>query len=371
MINRLNLVPLILFLFFGLILAAVLSPVITDYQQLRELKIPKNNDLSVLWSIKLHDRIINSPQVSDEMIYVQTLSEMIAIDQSKKEVIWKQKIKGDDSNCAFVIHEDMIFTPSEYGVLYAINRRNGQILWSLPQLPYEEKFEDITVQNGLIYFATYNGYLQVRNTKNGDLIWQLQTPQRSQIKLQIIDKTLLMSATGKLFAYNALNGNQLWERSIDIGELFYWKEKNLVIIYEWRHDLYWISALDKANGQTDWTTEIAMSEVNCISAVGDQLLISGNGMAKFDWENKKFLWMNKKLDHLACPVILKNMVVVRKMDRDFYFFDFSSGNLFSRYPLRWTIFTNFNQLKEPNTMGNRIILSITGREISCLLYNEK
>ncbi len=368
--NRLILVPLVLFLFFGVIIAAILSPVINDYQQLRELEIPKNEDLSILWSAKLHDRIINSPLSIGEMIYVQALSEIIAIDQSKKEIIWKQKINGDDSNCAFVIHEDVIFAPSEFGVLYAINRRNGQILWSLPQLPYKEEFEDITVQNGYIYFATYNGYLEAHDTENGKLVWKLQVPQRSQIKLQKIDETLLMSASRKLFAFDALDEDQLWERSIDIGAQLYLREKNLVIVYEWQQGTYWISGNNKINGQTNWTTKIAMSEVNCITSYGDQLLISGNGMARFDWENKNILWMNKKLDHLACPEILNNKIVVRKLNRDLYFYDFCSGNLLSRYPLKWSIFNNSYQIRDPIIIHDQIILSATGREISSLVYNE-
>ncbi len=108
-----------------------------------------------------------------------------------------------------VIKGGVIYTADTSGIVQAVNKKNGQVIWST-QLNHGI-LSGPTVADGFIVVSTNASTLALLNQADGKELWQtkvsgeiLSPPALSHKK--IIAKTI----DGKVYAFDALNGKQLW-----------------------------------------------------------------------------------------------------------------------------------------------------------------
>lgn len=108
-----------------------------------------------------------------------------------------------------VIRGDVLYTADKSGLVQAVNKKDGQIKWSL-QLK-DGIVSGPTVRDGFIAVGTNVSSLVLINQADGKELWQarvsgeiLSPPAMSHQK--VIAKTI----DGKVYAFDAVTGKQLW-----------------------------------------------------------------------------------------------------------------------------------------------------------------
>ncbi|MBN1233138.1 MAG: PQQ-like beta-propeller repeat protein [Candidatus Coatesbacteria bacterium] len=147
--------------------------------------------------------------------------------------------------------------------IYCINATNGSQIWKYTTDTYLQY--ELLVVNNMVYIGGYNSYAYALNAETGQLIWKVFASYASRFADSkpcysngIVYFPGMKSEidTGHLFAFNAANGEKIWERldgeftrikfpAIDNEAIYLGGES-----YIYTNQVY---AINKVNGQTMWT----------------------------------------------------------------------------------------------------------------------
>lgn len=332
---------LFLFIILGLGFAAMISNVFTDYSEMKDLQIPEASDFTIIKNIKLNSKVFSTPQVYQDIVYVQTASKVLAIDLEAQSIIWERRINGYDPNHALLATDSIIFTPSDHSNILALDSITGDTLWETKDIESKSMLWDITYQGNKVFIAFQNHKLETRQISTGELLWSIEEPSRGQIDLLPVNEDiLLLSSSNGLSALNSQTGEVIWNRQVKQEEFSYIKEKKLIIALERIDKNLIVSGIDPYTGTLLWSSPISSIRVKCLTTDGVSVFISGGGLMRFDIDSKKVVWVSTLVDNLVCPILNDAKIYVNKNGRDMYIFDKDRGSLDSRLKLLWLLFSN-------------------------------
>lgn len=153
--------------------------VLTDYLDLQKLDIPTTSGLAIDKEVDLQGKILSTPQKSGGIIYIQTQSKVIALDNSTHKILWEYPVKGRDFNSPVVVINNIVIAPSANESVIALDAMTGSLLWNTPASKYTNTIEDIQAQNDLVFIATFSNSLESRKLMDGMLQWSVVLPSRS------------------------------------------------------------------------------------------------------------------------------------------------------------------------------------------------
>ncbi len=108
-----------------------------------------------------------------------------------------------------VIQSNIVYTADAAGMVQAIDKRQGQIMWS--QQLNEGIISGPTVKEGYVVIATDAANLFVLKQTDGHELWHAKLSSDALSKSAIAQgKVLAKTIDGNLYAFNALTGEKLW-----------------------------------------------------------------------------------------------------------------------------------------------------------------
>lgn|GEM_PF-2436932 len=130
----------------------------------------------------------------------------------KKGKLFKYKRKEFSSPYIF---GDKLFVGSDSGFFYALNKKNGQKLWSYKGMAPINSTPAVleTKEGGRIFVGDDEGFLHAFNTETGQVLWHTDLGSEVASAPAInISRIFVSTMEGKIFALSVEDGKIIWER---------------------------------------------------------------------------------------------------------------------------------------------------------------
>ncbi len=175
-----------------------------------------------------HDRYVFEPVITDDKIYLLDASGILtAYNLETKKRIYKQRIFPtryfrNYQNPRLSLHNNRLFAIAGTNQIYAINPKNGEIIWDKEILAIP--FSTIASDGKNIYFATDSNKTYALNFDDGKIEWISSSyPSDTAIfgsaKPLISGNKLIISySSGELNCLNKNNGETLWTQNLNLNK---------------------------------------------------------------------------------------------------------------------------------------------------------
>lgn len=141
-------------------------------------------------------------QVVDNTLYAVSVGgKLAALSLNSGRVRWKQDIA---SATGIAFSPKLVFTTDLDGVVHAVNRRTGAVVWSQDALKYRELSAPV-MYNGYLVVGDYAGYLHWLNPRTGEIVGRIDVLDAAiRTHPVAVGQTLLvLGAGGELAAVRA------------------------------------------------------------------------------------------------------------------------------------------------------------------------
>lgn len=176
-----------------------------------------------LWRKQLEGEVVAAPRTNGNVVAVQSVNgKLYALDAKTGEQLWFYDnqppvltLRGTPSP---IVTDTAIYAGFANGRMMAFNPNNGLILWeqriASPKGRSElERMVDIhatpLLVDGVLYVGTYQGKISALSRGSGSPLWGVDGSTSQNLALAS-GKLFVAHADGKLVAYNAVTGEQLW-----------------------------------------------------------------------------------------------------------------------------------------------------------------
>lgn len=205
------------------------------------------------------DRYIGSALANSQFIYAPNADKnLYALDLAGKEV-WKYLTK-ESLWAKPAKNGETLYLPSMDHHLYALDAQTGKLVWETGDLDGALVGTPTLGANGELYIGSFGYEMLAIDSKDGSILWRKPTNGWVWAGPLLEDGTLYFGdLNGNLYAFNAANGNTVWNLSPAEGTATNAISDRPLII---GNSLYYTSedgnlyAVDKANGNSLWTRTI-------------------------------------------------------------------------------------------------------------------
>tara|TARA_B100001121_G_scaffold170607_2_gene148922 strand:- start:578 stop:1882 length:1305 start_codon:yes stop_codon:yes gene_type:complete len=240
---------------------------------------------------------------NENLIFFDNKGSVLQFDKDSK-LIWKKNYYSKSEKklkpiLQFAHKDDILVIADNIAKYYAINIKNGELLWSRNNLaPFNSQ---IKIVKDKFYVIDFSNTLRCFSVKNGEEIWNLKTENsliRSQKKLSMVivnDLLYFKNSIGDISAVDINNGELLWQLPTQSS-----------LIYEAAFSL----------------------ETSDIITDGDRLFFSNNKNQFFsiDLETGSFNWENKINSNLR-PSLVGDFLFTVSLEGYLIIIEKNSGNI--------------------------------------------
>lgn len=176
-----------------------------------------------LWRKQLPGEIVSAPRTNGNIVAAQSVNgKLYALDAKTGEQLWFYDnqppvltLRGTPSP---IVTDTAIYTGFSNGRMMAFNPSNGLILWeqriASPKGRSElERMVDIhaspILRDGVLYVGTYQGRVSAIARGTGSPLWGIDGSTSENLAVSS-DKVFVAHSDGKVAAYSAATGEQLW-----------------------------------------------------------------------------------------------------------------------------------------------------------------
>jgi outer membrane protein assembly factor BamB len=313
--------------------------------------------LELRWRVRTRGSVTASPVVIGDVICVGTLGKRFyffsAADGSRHATL---KTDAGISAAAAVGDESIyVATGVEEGVVYALDLREGEILW---KTAVGDVSAPLTYHRGAVLVGTNLGKVWCLTAEDGSSRWQFSTHGMKSTAVAVSgDMALCGCDAGYLYALGIEDGEERWSRQLEgavwarpaaadgriyagtfKGYLYCLTEDDGEII--WRRDLDGsitrplalapemiyagtdrglLTALDHRSGRTLWEHRLAGARPGAPLATPDALLVgdSEGGLNALSAETGEVLWSHQADGAIiSAPVLWQGSLYVGSMNDD-------------------------------------------------------
>ena len=275
----------------------------SDFKSVSKYKIKKIKNFS-----NFEPKIVFK---SDGIIFFEKQGTLKKYDYSQK-LIWKKNFYSKQEKKSNILlnitHEnDILIITDNLSKYYAIDLKNGELLWSKTNLtPFNSQ---IKIYKDKLYIVDYENILHCFSIKNGNRIWSYQTDNffvKSKKTLSIVidnEKVIFTNSIGDITALDANKGFLLWQTPTQ-NNLIYAEsaslitsdivlEKDSIFFSNNRNEFY---SINKNNGFLNWKQKI---NSNIRPVITDDII--------FTVSNEGFLYF---IDSLRGNIIKSNNLLI-------------------------------------------------------------
>ena len=193
-------------------------------------------------------------------------------------LLWEDANYSVSSSPAIV--NDVIYTGSWNGNVYALNATNGAKLWSyyigvgapsLSAIPPPAFTSSPAVVNGIVYVGSFDDNVYALNATSGDKLWNYTTGGAVASSPTVVNGEVYVgSDDGNVYALNAISGYKLWSHNTgNWGVSSPAVVGGVVYIGSWDHNVY---ALNATNGDKLWSYPMEIYVQSSPSVIGGDSL---------------------------------------------------------------------------------------------------
>lgn len=239
-------------LFFGTYDAELVAVSLTEQQ--------------IAWRKSLTSEVLSEVGHNDQYIAAQTGDGWLTLmDARTGKTVWREKedipaltVRG---TTAPVIVGNKVITGSATGKVKAYALQTGDLIWEYavgkPEGRYEiERLRDVsqrmTVANGLVYSAAYNGTVTAIALQSGRPVWQRSIPSAHSVSVSG-SELAVVDQDSRVHLLNARNGSTIWDNDAlserDLASPVFVKDYVAVLDRGG-----WVHLLGRASGEVEaWT----------------------------------------------------------------------------------------------------------------------
>lgn len=274
-----------------------------------QTQIPPNG--RIVWSFlnQTSDKPEGGVVVRDGTVYAPLGKDLTALNLTNGSKRWSFGASGPIQTTPALSGDTVFFgtvVGNEVHNFYAVNTTSGQLRWKTNESStlgdVQFVFSSPAVQGGIVYYGSWTYWFYARNASNGSLVWS--APLSSEIRAApAVSNGLVFVATQgihnptfnvwdvppRLYAFNALNGSEAWNRSVPEGHLFASPVVDGDVVYvatggfsyaTTRVDSGYVMAVNASDGALLWTspdigrtvaTPAYAARTMFVSTAGDQL----------------------------------------------------------------------------------------------------
>ena len=261
--------------------------------------------------------------VSDDMVYTTTSTGMVyALDSNNGREKWSMKLA--DTTVDPVLSDDTIFIGTDKN-LYAISKENGKILWE--QIIARIASKPVISGNNIIV-GCKTGEIYIFDIESGDQIWEYALSDAAYVS-ELDGDNMFYVASGKTcYGFDYTKKEKIW--SFDTDGLITSaprKKGNSVYLGSWDGRVY---ALDAKTGDKEWSFETGWG-IDSTPDISDGTVFVGsldNNFYALDADNGNPIWyFNCKSAIHSNPVAYGDYVFFGCDDGRVYALDQDNGAL--------------------------------------------
>ena len=180
-------------------------------------------DGSFAWKAAISSESLSPPKVDNDLVVVQTIDGKVAgYDTSDGSRRWEYvakipplTLRGTSSP---MFYDDIVIAGFSNGRIAFITRDDGlaayeQIIGVPEGVSDLEKLVDLdgemAVENNVLYVSGYQGRLIAIDLRAGEILWEKEASSLVGVSFGF-GNVYLVSADGKVIAYNSANGREVW-----------------------------------------------------------------------------------------------------------------------------------------------------------------
>ena len=139
------------------------------------------------------------PQLLGEVLYAVAYQGALgALDMNSGELLWSRDFSA---HSGLVVDERAVYLPHNDGEVWALNRRNGEILWRQPALSGRQPTAPASVGEHIV-IGDFAGYVHWLDKSNGDIVARSRTDHEGLIGAPAVvgNRVLILGRSGRLDA---------------------------------------------------------------------------------------------------------------------------------------------------------------------------
>jgi outer membrane protein assembly factor BamB len=182
-----------------------------------------------------------------------TDGEVVAIEVGGGKVRWTRHIGASETSP--VVVGDRLFVGDWQGYVYALDKRNGKIIWKArTNGPVKG---GVAISGNRLYAGSYDGHLYAFNVRTGRRYWRASGQARLfghgqfySTPAAAYGRVYIGSTDGKVYSFGATTGKLRWSHGTGgyvYGSPAIWQERVYVGSYS-----HWFYAFDAATGDIKW-----------------------------------------------------------------------------------------------------------------------
>jgi eukaryotic-like serine/threonine-protein kinase len=266
------------------------------------------------------EAILGTPVLDDDTLFVPIASNdesVIAYDLIDGSTVWEASIGNVES--ALLLIGERLYAATVTGRLFCLDKKTGAIIWmyTVPADRMPVAIHSSPASNGeIVVFGCDDGKLYAVNAKNGQMMWSVQT-DASIVSSPVIynEKALVGSAEGSFYAVDVKTGKTIW-KTILTGKLFSSAvDRGSIYIGTSTKEMYCLNA---ASGAIVWKATLngPVRSAPLISGTTVYIGCMDKMLYALDRITGKIIWSYQTAGRLASsPVIAGNHLLVFKDNR--------------------------------------------------------
>jgi outer membrane protein assembly factor BamB len=171
----------------------------------------------ILWGPKqIGSSLYSSPAINDGLILIGSSNGTHALFYALKETdsseVWKYAIAGGGTKSSPAVADGMVFVGSSvasYGIC-ALNMTDGSLIWKNESIG-TVSWSSPAVDNGMVFIGSTDGRIYALDKSNGNIIWSNKTGGAVYSSPAVAyGKVFVGSQDHKIYAFDKATGNILW-----------------------------------------------------------------------------------------------------------------------------------------------------------------
>jgi outer membrane protein assembly factor BamB len=165
-----------------------------------------------LWKQKLGAPIFGDPAVSEQLLYAGTeKGELAAFDKKSGAQRWRKDFPNNSFVSPLTVHDDTLFAPSRTGVLYALQTKTGDTIWTFTDA--KVLMAGVAIRDPYVLIGGWDRSMDCLDLKTGDVKWRFQIDEPIVGTALVTNNQVIFGGHEHAFwALDIPTGKLLWKR---------------------------------------------------------------------------------------------------------------------------------------------------------------